>query len=1069
MKSAPANTDLDTDDLWYRDAVIYELHVRAFQDSNGDGIGDFQGLRRRLPWLKDLGVTCLWLLPFYPSPLRDDGYDIADYMSIHPDYGTMRDFRAFLSDAHKLGLRVITELVVNHTSDQHPWFQKARQAPKGSSDRQWYVWNDDPKTYSDARIIFTDTETSNWTWDPVAGQYFWHRFFSHQPDLNYDHPPVKKAVEKVLKFWLDAGVDGVRLDAVPYLVERDGTNCENLPETHQILKDLRSIADRYSPRRIFLAEANQWPQDVIQYFGEGDECHMAYNFPLMPRLFMALAQEDTHPVSEILSLTPAIPEGCQWALFLRNHDELTLEMVTDKERDYMYRAYATDPRMRINVGIRRRLAPLVGNSRPRIEMLNALLLSLPGTPVLYYGDEIGMGDNIYLGDRNGVRTPMHWSPDRNAGFSSADFAKLYSPLVVDGPYGYQGLNVEAQERDLSSLLHWMRRILSIRSSSKSFGRGGLRFVDASNRRVLAFLREYEGETILVVANFSRHPQPAGLQLSEFAGCVPVELFGGAPFPEVGVDDYPLALAPHGFYWFRLETHREKVERIRTGKLVVARDSLPLIEVDAPIHSWWQDSLALIRLQETALANWLPNHPWYAPQGESFESCAIRETAPVRDDQVCLLVHARRRAGGEVSSFGVFLSLIEGEEAELALRQNPTSILARLRGGDGREVLLADSLAVPSGLDGIELSLRENLQAGKFHWEAEDILSWGSSEPRTADTDRRHPIVHFGDRILKVFHRLQPGIHPGEEILRHLDKMAFPHAPSVLGGIRHGDDRRLLALLLQNRPNQGMTKERFEEACLAHLETLVASAGTASDESSMLASLDHAALLGKRVAELHLCLSSEDPEGAFGVRPWDTVWQSRLVAEIHRRLDRLETRRSRRQGESPVVALRDQLGTMLVRTGALPISGSRIRCHGDLHLGQILWNQNDFVFLDFEGDISTPIEKRRVHHSPLRDLAAIRVSLAMVATRSYAQLPPSSLDELLLSAAHAWSDAVWRTLVAGYQTAISLSLLPSEATLPHLLRLHVLDRLLAQGAAGRIDDPLLASLIRRLVLDLPQGD
>jgi len=542
-----------TDSHWYKDAIIYEAHVRGFYDSNNDGIGDFAGFTQKLPYLSDLGVTCIWLLPFYPSPLRDDGYDIADYTSINPMYGTLDDFKGFLDAAHGLNMRVLTELVINHTSDQHPWFQRARRAAKGSPERNFYVWSDTDTEYSDTRIIFVDTERSNWTFDQMAGQYYWHRFFAHQPDLNFDNPLVLEAMLGVMRFWLDMGVDGFRLDAVPYLIEREGTINENLPETHDILKRFRQELDAHYSGRVLLAEANQWPSDVRAYFGDGDECHMAFHFPLMPRIFMGLRQEERHPIVEIMNQTPEIPDNCQWAIFLRNHDELTLEMVTDEERDYMYSQYAADPEMRLNVGIRRRLAPLMENSRPRIELLTGLLLSLPGTPVLYYGDELGMGDNIYLGDRNAVRTPMQWNADRNGGFSRADPARLYAPVIMDSVYGYQAVNVEAQERSPHSLLSWMRRIITLRQQDPTFGRGAMEILRPLNRHVFAFIRRYESNNpILVVANLSRTVQGVSLDLARYAGMVPVEMAGGVALPRVTDAPYFVTLAPFGFFWLKLQ-------------------------------------------------------------------------------------------------------------------------------------------------------------------------------------------------------------------------------------------------------------------------------------------------------------------------------------------------------------------------------------------------------------------------------------------------------------------------------------------------------------------------------------
>ncbi|MBI2393337.1 MAG: maltose alpha-D-glucosyltransferase [Deltaproteobacteria bacterium] len=560
------------DSQWHKDAIIYQLHVRGFYDSSGDGIGDFRGLTEKLEYIKDLGATAIWLLPMYPSPLKDDGYDIADYYGINPDFGTIDDFRTFLDRAHTLGLRVLTELVVNHTSDQHKWFQEARKS-RESPYRDWYVWADTDEKYKEARIIFTDTEKSNWTFDPVAGQFFWHRFFSHQPDLNYDNPEVVKAVLDVMSYWLDMGVDGFRVDAVPYLIEREGTNCENLPETHAILKELRRKIDKAYKGRILLGEANQWPVDVRPYFGEPDkgepEFHMAFHFPLMPRMFMALRREERKPIAEILGQTPPIPEECQWGIFLRNHDELTLEMVTDEERDYMYKMYARDPRMRVNVGIRRRLAPLMDNDRRQIELLKAMLMSMPGTPIIYYGDEIGMGDNIYLGDRNGVRTPMQWSPDRNAGFSKADPQRLYFPVNQDPVYGFMAVNVEAQQRSPYSLLNFMKRLIDVRKKYPVFGRGTMELLHPTNKAVFAYVREWERRHVLCVNNLSSRAQMVELDLIRFAGVTPVEMLGEEPFREVSSEPYVLTLPPYGFLWLRLEPPR--------GTIAPPEEPLPLTE------------------------------------------------------------------------------------------------------------------------------------------------------------------------------------------------------------------------------------------------------------------------------------------------------------------------------------------------------------------------------------------------------------------------------------------------------------------------------------------------------------
>src|SRR6202050_2550645 len=676
------------DPLWYKDAIIYELHVRAFKDSNGDGIGDFPGLIQKMDYLQSLGVTCLWLLPFFPSPLKDDGYDIADYLNVHPMYGSIEDFRALLAAAHERDLQVMIELVVNHTSDQHPWFQAARQAPPGSPERDFYVWSDTEEKYKDARIIFSDTERSNWTWDPVAKQYYWHRFFSHQPDLNYDNPRVVAEVLKVMCYWLDMGVDALRVDAIPYLVERDGTSCENLPETHEMIKTLRREVDADYSSRVLLAEANQWPTDVRPYFGNGDECHMAFHFPLMPRIYMALRQEDRLTITDIIQQTPDIPDTCQWGLFLRNHDELTLEMVTSDERDYMYLAYSGDPRMRINLGIRRRLAPLVDNNRRRIELLNSLLLSFPGTPILYYGDEIGMGDNIYLGDRNGVRTPMQWNADRNAGFSTATPARLYSPVIMDPVWGYEAINVEAQQGDQSSLLNWVRNMIALRKLFSVFGRGGIEFLEPSNRKVLAYLRTYGDEQGLCVANLSRCAQPVQLDLSRLEGMLPIEMLGYVEFPAVGREPYRLTLAPYGFLWLELQATEQPSDQ-----------TVDLAEQAAlNLTAGWQalcEGSARQRLETLSLPEYLPKQRWFAAKSRKIKSIRITQCIPLNETQSALLIVEIQVDAGESAMYQIPLALTFGEGANELRRATPNGIVApAVRGKEGGvlyEGVLSDNM------------------------------------------------------------------------------------------------------------------------------------------------------------------------------------------------------------------------------------------------------------------------------------------------------------------------------------------------------------------------------------------
>jgi maltose alpha-D-glucosyltransferase/alpha-amylase len=699
------------DPLWYKDAIIYELHVRAFSDSNGDGIGDFPGLVSKLDYLQDLGITCIWLLPFFPSPLRDDGYDISNYTEVNPSYGTLNDFKVFLDAAHQRNMQVMIELVINHTSDQHPWFKAARVAPPGSPQRDMYVWSDTDKRYKDARIIFTDTEKSNWTWDETAKAYYWHRFFSHQPDLNFDNPMVIDEVLKAMRFWLDMGVDALRMDAIPYLCERDGTPCENLPETHAVIKTLRAAIDASYANRLVLAEANQWPADVLPYFGDGDECHMAFHFPLMPRIYMALRQEDRLPITDIMAQTPPIPESCQWGLFLRNHDELTLEMVTDDERDYMYFAYSADPRMRINVGIRRRLAPLVDNNRRRIELLNSLLLSFPGTPILYYGDELGMGDNIYLGDRNGVRTPMQWTSDRNAGFSKCDPARLYFPVVMDYIYGYQVINVEAQLSDQSSLLHWTRNMIALRKLFRVFGRGTLTFLNPSNRKILAYLRELDNgdgsrETVLCVANLSRFAQPVSLDLASFSGMQPVEMIGYVPFPPVTEAPYSITLAPYSFLWLELQAPVAESYAPLAAQDEVAVEPAPELSVaiDPAMHGW--EAFLAERgaaILESALPAWLPQQRWFGAKTRRIASVRVRDwvALPVLAEKkgfnvsdvsgagaasVAMFFFEVSYADGASDVYNVPLAFSTGPEGSEAGATHPESIVATLNSAFGSAVL-----------------------------------------------------------------------------------------------------------------------------------------------------------------------------------------------------------------------------------------------------------------------------------------------------------------------------------------------------------------------------------------------
>ena len=899
--------------LWYKDAVIYQLHVKAFFDSNDDGIGDFKGLTRRLDYVKDLGVNTLWLLPFYPSPLKDDGYDIADYEKVHPDYGTIADFKQFIREAHRRGLRVITELVINHTSDQHPWFQAARRAPPGSAKRNYYVWSDTDTKWPETRIIFTDTESSNWTWDPVAKAYYWHRFFSHQPDLNFDNPNVLRAVLRVMSFWFDLGVDGMRLDAIPYLIERDGTNNENLPETHTVLKKMRAALDEKYPDRFFLAEVNQWPEDVREYFGDADECHMAYHFPLMPRIYMAVAEEDRHPIIDIMQQTPDIPASCQWAIFLRNHDELTLEMVTARERDYMYRAYAADKRARINVGIRRRLAPLMEGNRRKIELLDSLLMSLIGSPILYYGDELGMGDNIYLGDRNGVRTPMQWSPDRNAGFSRADPQRLYLPPIMDPVYGFQTVNVEAQSRSPESLLAWTKRLIAVRNAQPAFGRGALRFLQPGNRKVLVYVREHAGDILLCVANLSRSSQPVELDLAEFKGRVPIELLGKTPFPPIGELPYFLTLPPWGFYWFCLSSeasapawHEERPARSELPVLVVPQGVRAILAepgADATVRGA-NDIHALLatrvrqQLERQVLPAFLRSQRWFAGKGAVLARTEMAEelewTTP---DGTWLLAIARATLDGapEVQAYSLPLAIAWEDTDYDRVQSLLHCTVARMRQRERVGILydaLWDDEFCRAVVEAMGKGVRQRGRHGELVFSRTQTYAAHVTQPLPAVShpafEQSNTLVLFGQSlVLKGYRRLRRGLNPEIEVGRFLTEASpFAHVAPVLGTLEvHTEGREpvALAMLQAYVPNQGngwsYTLDylaRALEAGRASADTARAMAGDAAarpvDAAEPTPVEEHAlylelvGTLGRRTAELHRALARSTGDVAFEPEP-----------------------------------------------------------------------------------------------------------------------------------------------------------------------------------------------------------
>ena len=973
---------------WYKDAVIYQLHVKAYQDSNGDGIGDFKGLMQRLDHVQELGATAVWLLPFYPSPLRDDGYDISEYKAINPSYGNIDDFRGFVEEAHRRGLKVITELVINHTSDQHPWFQRARNAPKDSAERDFYVWSDTDEKWPETRIIFTDTEPSNWTWDPVAGQFYWHRFFSHQPDLNFDNPEVLREVLDVMHFWLDMGVDGLRLDAIPYLIERDGTNNENLPETHDVLKAIRADLDRHYENRMLLAEANQWPEDTRPYFGDDDECHMGFHFPLMPRMYMAVAQEDRHAITDIIRQTPAIPENSQWAIFLRNHDELTLEMVTDRERDYLWDTYAADKRARINMGIRRRLAPLMQNDRRKIELMNSLLLSMPGTPVLYYGDEIGMGDNYYLGDRDGVRTPMQWSADRNAGFSRAAPQRLYLPTIQDETYGYQALNVEAQDSSPASLLNWMRRMVAVRQRHHVFGRGEVDLLYPLNRKVLAYIRRNGNEAVLCVANLSRSAQAAEIDLAAYAGRVPVELLGQSPFPPIGELPYLLTLPAYGFYWFLL-ADEEEAPSWHTPPTAILPDFLTLTTRDGTVSTALTGGAERDFVRET-LPRYLPLQRWFAGKGRRIDTVTLTKLATLGEGQHLLGI-ADVELGGEAQRYFLPLSASWSEEA-LSLSPKLAATMAKLRRTNRVGALVdgASSEALARDLlDGLRSEARIETDGGHIVFEKTAFLDRieEAGEPRLMSAEQSNASIAFGDSlVLKLYRRLREGVQPDTEIARFLtSETDFANAPRLLGTIDWvAEDGAVTTLAAASEyvPNQGDAWTYATEMLhrqLSELESETTELEDGGGGAPPVGPLDLGAVLGTRTAELHLAMASGEPGTAFAAEDMKREDVADLVEtaakELSATMGRLRAALDDLPAETRGVAedvldRRAELDARIAGLRDMTPSGRMCRIHGDYHLGQVLIVRSDVMIIDFEGEPGRSLQERQARTSPLRDVAGM---------------------------------------------------------------------------------------------------
>ncbi len=1032
--------------LWYRDAIFYELRVRSFYDSNGDGIGDFPGLTAKLDYLQALGVTTLWLLPFYPSPMRDDGYDISDYTNVNPECGTLRDFRVFLREAHQRGFSIVTELVLNHTSDRHSWFQRARRAAPGTTQRDYYIWSDTPDRYKDARIIFQDFEPSNWSFDPVAKAYYFHRFYSHQPDLNYDNPSVRREMRRVVAFWMGMGVDGLRLDAVPYLFKREGTNCENLPETHAFLRELRQYIDDNFENRMLLAEANQWPEDAVAYLAEGKECHMAFHFPLMPRMFMAVRMEDRFPLIDIWAQTPEIDASCQWALFLRNHDELTLEMVTDEERDYMYRAYAQDSRMRVNLGIRRRLAPLLGNHRRTIELNNALLCSLPGTPVIYYGDEIAMGDNVYLGDRDGVRTPMQWSADRNAGFSAANPQRLILPVIIDPEYHYQSGNVEAHESNRHSLLWWMRRLLALRKQIKAFGRGAMEFLNPDNSHVLAFIRSYEEQRILVVANLSRFVQYVELDLSKFKGMMPIELFGNTHFPLIGDLPYLLTLGPHGFFWF-------SIEQPKAADAGLSEYQPPHIELTNSYEGILRGEVRT-RL-ERALPDYLPHCRWFRAKSRAIKSVHVADalTMSERASAAQLALINVEYGNADPETYLLPLAIATGDRSRDLQTRWPERVVAEVNGtgrnSDGNGILY-DAVVDPEFLATLlEMIAGRRRHAGavgelqaytaqtfnQLRGPADSVL-----DPRVLKVEQSNNSIVFGDRfILKLFRRLDVGINPDLEIGRFLTSHAlFSHVPPLAGWIDYRTGRsetRNIAVLQGFVPNQGDSWEYTLGELHRYFESTATKSGPAPatqktvfellalTEPDPLAAelmapyLDSARQMGQRIAELHLALASNTDEPDFAPEPYSALYQRSTYQSMQNLLTQLIRTISSRSSVIPndlrqqaqiVVTHRREIGARFEAFLRCRTTIARMRCHGDLHLGQILYTGKDFVIIDFEGEPARTLSERRLKRSALRDVAGMMRSFNYAAlTSMIEQLKIGALGKVDFASMEPWAN-FWQT-------------------------------------------------------------
>jgi maltose alpha-D-glucosyltransferase / alpha-amylase len=1055
------NSALDDKLHWYKDAIIYEVHIKAFRDSNRDGMGDFKGLMEKLDYLQELGVSAIWLLPFYPSPLKDDGYDIADYYSINTRYGSLDEFRQLLEEAHKRNLKVITELVINHTSDQHPWFQKARTAPKDSVERNFYVWTDDPTQYKDVRIIFQDFEASNWTWDPVAQQYYWHRFFHHQPDLNYDNPLVQEEIFKIIDYWCEMGVDGFRLDAVPYLYEREETNGENLPETHAFLKRLRKHIDKKYPGTAFLAEANMWPEDAASYFGNGDECHMNYHFPVMPRMFMSVQQEDRYPITDIFDQTPSIPSNCQWAIFLRNHDELTLEMVTDEERDFMYAAYAKDQKARINLGIRHRLAPLMDNNRSKIELMNSLLFSLPGTPVIYYGDEIGMGDNYYLGDRDGVRTPMQWSPDRNAGFSETNPQQLYLPVIIDPEYHYEAVNVEMQRKNTSSLFWFMKRMISMRKNYKAFGRGDMKFLHVDNPKILAFTRTYEDETLLIICNLSKYAQPAEIDLREFNGYIPVEIFSKNSFPLIKNEPYFFTLSAHSFQWFALQKVHHKKDDV---------SALPVLEVED-----WEDVLkgeTRTLLENKILLSFLDNRPWFKGRGRKLYSTTIQKCVPIpvhEKPSYLLLINVTYESGFP-ETYQLIITSVTGDNMEKLSMSCPESVIAQMR-IHGMPALLCDAYYVYE----VQVYFMKQLAANREVKSGDDSIYFRSKDEVSSFLQEHvQPLakMHSGDEnntsitynnkfFLKMYRKVDKSISPDVELSYYLSEDAhFKYVPEYLGAVElnQGKDAITLGMMQVLIENHGDGESYMRERIANYLERILARNGEPTELNEIKGDITHpvgfdelsgelqnllgsrtadqASLIGLRTAEMHLTLA-QGPAKDFKPEEYSLHYQrsvfSSMQALIRESTQALEkkfhTLSEQTQKEAQfLLDNKENLLNVSRRIYQKKLDIWKTRTHGSYSLKKLLMSGKDVIIQDFGGKQEKSFSARRLKRSPLRDIAEMIISFHYVAYEGFFASHQIQREELstLLPFAELWSHYISGFFLKTYLEKVQeTALIPQE--------------------------------------------